>query len=293
MDASSLSQKRQTIVDGVGDGWPAFLGLLVLGIPTFVGLAREHWSTEAGAHAPIVIATGAWLIWRRMESFAGDGERGNFAVTLAALLPALVLYAFGRAFDYLVLESVALYAAAIATVYDRWGSRLLAHIWFPLFYLAFALPVPGWALDQATAPLKELASAVSTNVLQAFGIPIVREGVVLFVAQYQLLVEDACAGLNAIMGLTALGLLYVYLMHGSSWRYALLITGLFILPIAVAANIVRIIILVLLTLYGGNELAQGFLHGAAGLVMFATALGLVFCVDALLARLVLRRGTAA
>jgi exosortase len=145
------------------------------------------------------------------------------------------------------------------------------------------LPIPGWILDQMTGPLKQLASLVTTDLLQLFGVPIIREGVILYVDQYQLLVEDACAGLNALMGLTALGLFYAYLAHGPSWKYSALLL-LFIVPIAVVANVVRIIILVILTIWGGNEAAQGYLHGAAGLVMFTAALVLVFALDNILSR---------
>ena len=127
---------------------------------------------------------------------------------------------------------------------------------------------------------------MSTQLLQLFGVPVVREGVTLFVAQYQLLVEDACAGMNAILGLTSLGLFYAYLQHGASWRYCAAL-AVFIIPIALLANVVRIIILVLITWQFGNEAAQGYLHGTAGLVTFATGLLLVFALDSLLSKLAL------
>lgn len=284
MEAAPLDWKRAAAPGWITTSWPLVAGILVLAVPTLITMARQHWSTEAGAHAPLVLATGAWLVWRRLQLFEAEGTCGRFGLTLAVLLPSLLIYIFGRAFDYLSLEAAGLYGAVIAAIYDRWGARLLQHLWFPLLYLGFAIPVPGWLLDYATAPLKEFASMVTTQTLQFFGIPIVREGVILFVAQYQLLVEDACAGLNAIMGLTSLGLFYAYLSHGSSWRYALLLTA-FILPIAVAANIIRITILVLITLWAGNDAAQGYLHGTAGLVMFASALLLVFMVDSVLSRI--------
>ena len=105
-----------------------------------------------------------------------------------------------------------------------------------------------------------------------------REGVTLYVAQYQLLVEDACAGLNSLISLTAISLFYIYILHNASWRYALFLM-LWIVPVALLANLVRVIILVLLTYHFGNAAAQGFLHSTAGLVMFATALLGIFLVD--------------
>ena len=143
-------------------------------------------------------------------------------------------------------------------------------------------------LDSVTAPLKQFVSVAATNLLGAAGYPVSREGVILFVAQYELLVEDACSGMNSLFGLTAIGLFYVYLMRGASWLHSLLLTA-FIIPIAIGANVLRIMTLVLITYYLGNEAAQGFLHGAAGIVLFLFALGLVFAVDQLLSLVVRSR----
>lgn len=272
----------------ITEHWPILAGFCLLAVPTLMSLAAQEWSRERGVHEPLVIATGAWLIWREFQTLHLRPQRGETWVTAAILVPSLAAYVFGRSFDFLILEAAGLYGAGLACAYDVLGGAILKRLWFPLFYLLFALPAPGWLLDFATAPLKELASTLTTHLLQLFGVPILREGVTLFVAQYQLLVEDACAGMNAILGLTSLGLFYAYLQHGASWRYCAAL-AVFIIPIAVLANVVRIIVLVLITWQAGNEAAQGYLHGAAGLVTFATGLLLVFLVDSFLSRLRLLR----
>ena len=272
--------------------WPIIAGFCILAIPALISLATQEWSRESGVHEPLVIATGGWLIWRELQDLRPLITRGSRAVTAAILVPSLLLYVFGTSFDFLILQAAGLYGAAIACTYDVFGGAVMKRLWFPLFYLVFALPAPGWVLDQGTAPLKQLASTLSTQLLQAFGVPIVREGVTLFVAQYQLLVEDACAGMNAILGLTSLGLFYAYLQHGASWRYCAAL-AVFIIPIAILANVVRIIILVLITWQFGNEAAQGYLHGTAGLVTFATGLLLVFGLDSILSKLPMFRGEQA
>ncbi len=63
------------------------------------------------------------------------------------------------------------------------------------------------------------------------------------------------------------------------------------IPIAIVANIIRIMILILLTYFFGDEVAQSFLHFAAGLVLFSTALALVFALDTLIHRVLARRRT--
>jgi exosortase len=166
-------------------------------------------------------------------------------------------------------------------LHARFGLRAMRSVWFPLLYLAFVIPPPNTLLTQLTAPLKEAVSQVATNWLHAWGLPVAREGVTIFVAQYQLLVEDACSGMNSIVGLIAVSLLYIYLMRGSSWLYSIVLV-MFVIPIAIVANILRIMVLVLLTYFYGNEVAQGFLHFTAGMFLFATALLFVFLIDRLL-----------
>src|ERR1700759_5111010 len=101
--------------------------------------------------------------------------------------------------------------------------------------------------------------------------PVSREGVTIHVGAYQLLVEDACSGMNSLIGLTAISLFYIYLLRGASARYAGVLT-LFVIPIAIVGNILRIMILVLLTYFFGDAVAQGFAHFTAGIFLFAIAL---------------------
>lgn len=272
---------------GLKSAWPLLLGLLALAIPTLASLGETVWSTEAGAHGPIILFTAAWLLWREADSFRKLGKPGAAWLVWLVLLPSLAMYAFSRAFDFISLEVLGVYGAFVAALYSLYGLRPLLKNWFPMFYLGFCIPPPGWLIDELTAPLKQFISFVSTQLASLVGIPIMQEGVTLYVAQYQLLVEDACSGMNSLVGLTAISLFYIYLLRGSSVRYSILLT-LFVIPIAIVGNIIRILILILLTYFFGDEVAQGFLHMAAGITLFAIDLLLVFALDSLLIKLVPR-----
>lgn len=261
--------------------WPLFLGLAVLLVPTLIAVAAESWTGEAGVHGPIVLATGIWLFTRRWRELLSIRRQGGMGLTLVVLIPSLLLYAFGRALGFLALEALALLGVFVAVFYSVFGLEAVKRMWFPILYLLFVVPMPGWVITTLTAPMKEYVSSSATWLLSSAGYPIVREGVTLYVAQYQLLVEDACAGLNSLISLTAISLFYIYILHNASWRYALFLM-LWIVPVALLANLVRVIILVLITYHFGNAAAQGFLHSTAGLVMFATALLGIFLVDGLM-----------
>jgi exosortase len=258
------------------------VGLVVLLVPTVVGLLDQTWSQEFGAYGPIVLVTGGWLLWRKMPEMRAEGRPGAPWLTALLLAAALIAYIVGSAFGFLTFQTAGVYGVGLAMLQSRVGSRVMITHWFPLLYLALAIPPPGSILADVTSPLKKLASLAATDWLHAFGVPVAREGVTIFVAQYQLLVEDACSGMNSIVGLIAVSLLYIYLVRGSSIRYSIVLSA-FVIPIAVVANILRIMVLVMLTYDFGNEVGQGFLHKTAGMFLFVTALLCVFGLDKLFA----------
>ncbi len=262
--------------------WPLLaIALVATLVPTLFAIATGSWTREEGVHGPLVLATALWLVWRSWDEIVAEARPGSLAIAVPLVVVASALYAFSRAFNFLMIEVGALLLGLLAVAYAFVGQRVMMKMWFPILYLAFLIPLPGWLLDTLTQPLKILVSDVVTSILSAAGYPIVQVGVTIFIAQYQLLVEDACAGLNSIISLTAVGLFYIYVLHNASWRYALLLMA-FLLPIAIAANVVRVIILVLLTYYAGNEVAQGYLHDFAGIVTFVSALLLIFLLDTIL-----------
>ncbi len=276
--AATATQTDTALDLSIRRTWPLALGFGVLAIPTIFSLGDQFWSKEIGAHGPIIAATGIWLLWREMPAMRRQGVAGDGLLTALLLIPSVALYVFGRAYDFLSLEAAGLYGVGLAILQSKFGVKQMSRKWFPLLYLGFSIPPPTWVIDALTGSLKKFVTFVATDTLHAVGIPVAREGVTIFVAQYQLLVEDACSGMHSIVGLIAISLLYVYLMHGSSWRYSVLFVLLSI-PIAIVANILRIMTLVLLTYFCGNEVAQGFLHFAAGIFLFAVALVLLFAID--------------
>ena len=157
-------------------------------------------------------------------------------------------------------------------------------LWFPLFYIAFIFPPPDTLVSLVTQPLKIAISNWAVDLLYLFGLPVGQSGVTIQIGQYQLLVAEACAGLNSLISLTAICLFYVHIRHNLSWRYALLVM-VAIFPVAVFANFVRVCLLILVTYYFGEAAAQGFVHNFAGLIMFAVALVTIFGIDQLGSRL--------
>ncbi len=269
--------------------WLLFLGVATMIVPTMISVARESWSTEQGAHGPIVLATGIWLVAILRKQFVPLIRPGNLALTLALLIPCLMVYALARITTTLELEGFALYFAMVAIAYGVCGARAMRLLWFPTFYFIFLFPPPDSMVSTLTQPLKLGISRVAVDLLGSLGMNIARKGVIIQVDQYDILVAAACAGLNSIISLSAIGLFYIYMRHNANWRYAVLLM-LAIVPVALLANFVRVLLLILITYYMGDAYAQGFLHGFAGMVMFTVALLGIFGIDQLASPLRTRLG---
>jgi exosortase B len=161
------------------------------------------------------------------------------------------------------------------------GMSALKAMWFPLFFILFMIPLPGVFIDAVTLPMKMAVSYVAENILYWFGYPVARSGVILQIGQFQLMVANACAGMHTLISLEALGLLYLNLVkHDSLFRNITL--AILIIPISFTANVIRVMVLTLVTYYFGDAAGQGFVHSFAGMVLFIVALILIMSVDSML-----------
>ncbi|MGH8668538.1 MAG: exosortase B [Burkholderiales bacterium] len=278
-----------------GAGWlpwlPVAAGLLALYVPVFYEFANGHWQSDDHAHGPIILAVIVWLVWRERGALLAPLSRPALIPGIALLVLGLLVYVVGRSQDITIFEAGALAPILAGTLLAMRGWAGLRAFWFPILFVAFLVPLPGMFVDALTGPLKREVSEIAEQLLYAAGYPVARSGVMLTVGQYQLLVADACSGLNSMFSLSALGLLYLYLMQRKSWLHNTIMIAS-ILPIAFVANIVRVMTLVLVTYHLGDEAGQGFLHGAAGIVLLLVALSILLALDAILARLLRARHSA-
>ena len=257
------------------------LGFAAIFLPTMYDVARLTWTTEQGGHAPIIVATGGWLLWREWKSVRGKARPGNLLIGALAFLFCITLYAVARITGIIEIEGFAMYATLVSAAYLLVGGAVLRALWFPILYLAVALPPPDTVVVALTQPLKIGISEATVQFLGALGYPIAGSVVTLQIANYQLLVAAACAGLNSIISLSAICLFYVYLRHKSDWPAFLTVAAL-VVPVAIFSNFVRVAALILVTYYFGEAAGQGFIHDFAGLTVFLVALLTIFGADALL-----------
>jgi exosortase B len=283
MQASASSHPAPAPTERIIDWWPIAAGLALLYIPTLIGLLDGGpWASEEQAHGPIILALSIWLLWRQWPSMMARtaGARGS-AIGWPVLVIGLVLYVLGRSQQILMAEIGSAIWLLLAILLLQRGPAALRVQWFPFFFMLFMVPLPGALVDLLTMPMKMAVSYATEHLLYAAGYPIARSGVMLQIGQYQLLVANACAGLQTLLTLEALGLFYLNVVqHTSAFRNIAL--ACLIIPISFSANVVRVIVLTLITYYYGDAVGQGFLHGFAGMVLFTSALLMIVAVDSLL-----------
>lgn len=259
-------------------------GLLALYVPTVLDLSRGLWTTDQNSHGPIVLLLGLWFLWFRYRSLESSQIQRSTPAAIAGwalMFFAILMYAVGRSQEFYVFELGSLIPLLLGGSLAVLGINATRRMWFAFFFLLFVVPLPGALIDAATQPMKMAVSWGAEHLLQAMDFPVARVGVILHVGQYQLMVADACAGLNSLFTLEALGLLYMNITrHESVLRNFLL--AMLIVPISFTANVIRVVTLALITFYMGDEAGQGFLHGFSGMVLFLSALMLIIAVDSAL-----------
>ncbi len=253
----------------------------LLYLPEYWGLAHGIWASDEQGHGPIILVMSFWLLYIKRHDLSALPARPLPALGWPLLLLSLAVYALGRSQDIIMFAIGSQIGVLAALLLLFKGSAALRLNWFALFFLLFMVPLPEALVAAVTSPLKNAVSAVASDLLYRFGYPVGRTGVMLTVGHYQLMVADACAGLNSMFTLEALGMLYMNLMKYTN-PVRNVVLALLLVPTAFVANIVRVMILVLVTYHFGDAAGQGFVHGFAGMVLFIVALLLMLMLDKLL-----------
>lgn len=258
----------------------AWLGLFGLAV---MDLAQRQWILDENAYTPWLLALALLLLSVRAYQIDRSQTRASAGGALLWWAVGAPLYAVGRSQQIDLLTLLACIILLVAVVLGWGGRQALARLRFPISFMLFALPFPGWVIDRLTSPLKVWISQGAETLLYALGYPVARSGVVLSLGPYRLLVADACTGLHSLIFLAALGLLYMHLTGPRQrWHHALLVAML--VPVSLLANGIRVVVLLLVTYYWGDAVGQAFWHDVAGLVLYVSAFGLLVLSDGLLFR---------
>ena len=238
-------------------------------------LVLDWWQLPDFSHGFLVPPFAAYLVWvKRKELIAIKIAPSWAGVVVIALGLVLLLLGVYGAELFLSRASLLVLLAGLVLCFGGW--QHLRELRFPLLVLLLAIPIPAIIFNQITFPLQILASKLASALLPIFGVPVLREGNVIELPVMQLEVAEACSGIRSLMSLFTLAVFYGYFLEKSVARRTLL--ALASIPIAIAANAVRILGTGLCVQYWDPEKAMGFFHEFSGWVMFLVSLCCLYLV---------------
>jgi exosortase len=251
----------------------AELGLLYW--PTVAWLF-DRWTMSVWhhAHGLLIPPLVAYFAYQQLKPLAGL-PRSASPWGFAFLIPALALHAIDAGMHTQLLSAAALLLALPGLSLLFAGVPRTRAIAFPLAFLAFALPIPLAFTEQIHWQLRLIATAGTSAAVPWFGIPLFVEGTTLHLANGVLEVADACSGFSTLYAAIAVAALTAYSTPSPARKAAVLISAV---PIAIGANLIRVIFLVLLVVWQGEDILKTWLHSASGMATFALALPLIFWI---------------
>jgi len=258
-------------------------GLLAVLAVVLAQLGNTWWSSDHMSHGFLVPVVSYFVAASRARELASLPARGDRRGLVALALSLLVAFG-GYLAPSMTIAGLGVVGSLVAMLWFRRGSAWLAALAFPLAFLLFMVPPPEEWHRPLVVWLQTWASNASVSALYALGVPVYLEGYVIQMAGgLQVEVAEACSGATSLYTLSALGVLLAFLSLARRRTRALLIA--LVIPAALAGNLVRVVVTVLLCLELGIERAtSGWVHTALGLLIYVVAVGLLLIADAALRR---------
>ncbi len=260
------------------------LGLLLLGLlyhSVIPSMVADWRMDENYSHGFLVPAVSAWFLWRERRRLL-DAPLAPSWLGLPLVMLGLAQLALGSVAVELFTMRSSLVTLSMGLVLHFLGLQALRVALFPLAYLLFMVPLPATAYNAVAFPLKLLVTDASVAILKALGIAVLQEGNILHFPETTLEVADACSGMRSLVSLGALGAAYAFMLPLPAVSRAILVLAS--VPIAMSANILRVVGTGLLSHHWSPRAAMGFFHEFAGLAVFVMAMLLIMGLGALLRR---------
>jgi exosortase len=254
-------------------------GIVVLYAPVFELMARQWWEDPNWSHGFLVPVFSGFVLWRERRRWLGTANGGSW-LGLAGVGLAVVLLVAGTLAAELFTTRFSFVVLVASLVVYLGGWRTLRAAAFALSYLVLMIPWPEVIYAEVTLPLQFLASRWAAAGLAGVHIPVLREGNLLFLANYTLDVAQACSGIRSLVSLVTVAVAYAYLTEKRNWMRGALVA--LVVPIAVASNAFRIFGTGALTAEISSRMAQGFFHEFSGWLIFVTAAVLMIAAHGLL-----------
>lgn len=254
-------------------------GLIIIAIllalvywPTFVWMNARFTEAETYySHGFLIPFIFAYLIWMKKSELQRCVIKPA-GMALLIFVPALLIHLFAYFFEINFVSGFTLIAVLFGLAIYLYGSDVTKKVAFPIIFLVFMVPLPQVMIISVSFKMKMMAAQVATTIINLMGIHAIRDGSIVYLKpETSLTIGSPCSGLSSLIALTALGALYAYLVKMSRIRKVILFA--LSIPIALAANILRIVLLLLVGFAYDTKVATGpFVHGFLAFLLYIFAI---------------------
>ncbi len=253
-----------------------FAGVFILLFwSTFLWMAQRFDAHDSFySHGWLVPLASAWLIRQRWQTLKSVRIAESFW-GLLLLVPSLISHVVAAQLNLHLISGLAMLVTLWGLVWVLYGWHALWTLRFPLLFLLFMVPLPGVLLISTSFKMKMTAAFLATHAIHLMGIAVQQAGSTIQAPGVSVIVDDTCSGLRSLISLIALSVLWTALMPTTAKRWQKWTVVACSIPIALSANMVRIVVLVLLSVIYGPQIAEGFIHYGSGIVVFGVALAIL------------------
>jgi exosortase len=235
------------------------------------------WSNDENySHGFLIVPIALYFVWERRQLLSDQPLKPS-ATGLVVLAGSLSLLVAGTLGAELFLTRLSIIGTVIGMTLFALGAGHLRILAFPISFLMLMIPLPLIIFNQIAFPLQLVASQFGEWTLRVFSIPVLREGNVIVLANTRLEVAEACSGIRSLISLLTLGIVLGYFTDPRTWVRWLI--ALATVPVAIAANGIRVAGTGVASHYVGAEAATGFLHTFSGWLMFVLAAALLVLIQ--------------
>lgn len=248
------------------------VAIVILFLPTWLWLGEAWWSDPYYSHGPLVLMVSAYLIWSRRKIFNEPPAPNDWG--WLPLLIALAIHLWAVWWHAYYISALTMPVFLLAVLVTFYGWRITQKFLFPLAFLALMVPLP---LAERFGPVLEGWSAVSaTAAARFFGVAATNDGAQVFLPNSTYTVGIPCGGLRSAISIITLTTLFTYIVKGS--LPARLTIFFAAIPIALAANTLRLSLLFAVSANFGDEVGMDYFHSWSSPVLFFSAFGLILAL---------------
>ncbi|MBI4846012.1 MAG: exosortase/archaeosortase family protein [Candidatus Omnitrophica bacterium] len=257
--------------------------LVLLGLiyyPAFTWM-WVRWNAEETyySHGPLIPVAVLFFIWIKKEELFklrnNSLDAGIICICMGIFMHLVAIW-----INVLFISAASLIVTLIGLILYFFGKEMLRRVLFPICYFVFMIPLPLFLIANIVVKMKLFAAQMATVVLNKIGIAAIREGSIIHMTRSYLAIESPCSGLRSLISLMAFGAAFAYLTrHNMAKKWVLFLSAL---PIALLANVLRIVLLGWVSEIYGMEAAQGWIHDFSGYLLFVIAAFAMIAVNSLL-----------